>query len=472
LGTDLTDQSRRQVQIAADSIVRGVTRPTRFDHVTSGSYASTTGGWFAEPRLNLNSRFFVNPGFRLDGNSLSGSRSGASGGLWSLFPKLNFSWIALETEDGAPYWGFLSLLRPRLSFGVAGVQPAPGWQLRLMKGTVRESGHLTIEDGGLEVSDLGNTQLRPERTREVEGGFDADFWSGRVTFTFTQFVKVRTDAIEDLTVAPSVYGGTLNQYANIGRVRNTGTEVSLSATLVENPLVRWAVTASLSKYNNRLLSLNSGDAYIDLGNGTRFVPGYPITGRWVRPILGYTAPSGGGRLARTDVILGDSVVYVGQQAPNFELPVNTSLSLFRGQVSVNATLQYKDGLTQYNSGNVQLLNNLYLNPNATFAEQAAALVSCVSAGTVTNCTDYGLIQTVSSLRFNALSIGYNVPRSISQRIRIPSLSLAVQGSNLGLWTNYRGKDPDVNGRVVGDATEDNGVLPQPRSWRLQVRLGN
>jgi hypothetical protein len=48
----------------------------------------------------------------------------------------------------------------------------------------------------------------------------------------------------------------------------------------------------------------------------------------------------------------------------------------------------------------------------------------------------------------------------------------LQGSNLGLWTNYHGKDPDVNAITVGDATVDTGQLPTPRSWRLQIMLGN
>ncbi len=471
VGTDMTDQHRRQVSAKADSVSRGVNTPTRFDYAGQISYASATGGWFAEPRLNLNSRFFVNPGFRFDGNSVSGSKSGVGGGLWSLFPKLNFSWIAVDAQEGTPYLGFLSMLRPRLSFGIAGVQPAPGWQLRLMQGTTGESGDRTIEDGGLDVSTLGNTKLRAERTREIEGGFDTDLWNGRVTFTFTQFMKLRTDAIEQLGVAPSVYGGALGQYANIGRVQNSGTEVTLSSTLIENQQVRWAMTASLSKYSNKLVSLNSDDASIDLQNGTRFVPGYPITGRWIRPILGYSTPSAGGRLEKRDVIVGDTAVYVGQQAPNFELPVSTSLSLLRGQVSVNATFQYKDGLTQFNSGSFQLLNNLYLNPKSTLAEQASALASCTNV-TDPYCTNYGLVQTVNSLRFSALSIGYNVPRSMSQRLRVSSLSVALQGSNLALWTSYRGKDPDVNGKTVGDATEDNGGLPMPRRWRLQVRIGN
>jgi hypothetical protein len=139
---------------------------------------------------------------------------------------------------------------------------------------------------------------------------------------------------------------------------------------------------------------------------------------------------------------------------------------------VNATFQYRDGLTQFASGNQQRLTNLFLNPNAILGEQAAALVAPTDVCQDSYCTNYGLIQTVNSLRFTELSIGYNVPRSLSRRIRVPSMSVALQGSNLGLWTSYRGKDPDVNGKTVGDATEDNGQIPRPRGWRLQVRLGN
>jgi hypothetical protein len=165
--------------------------------------------------------------------------------------------------------------------------------------------------------------------------------------------------------------------------------------------------------------------------------------------------------------------------PNFELPFNTTVTLLGGRLSVNATFQYKNGLTQFNSGSKALLNNLYLNPNSSLATQAAALAAgCftpVAAGQdlPTNaCTDYGLIQTVNTFRFTDLSINYNIPRSFAQRFGVPSMSIALQGSNLGLLTNYRGKDPDVNAITVGDATQDTGQLPQPRSWRLQVRLGN
>lgn len=475
LGTDLTNLNRHQIRYNADSLPRGVTNPTRVDQASPSSYDKSTGGWFAEPRLNLNSRFFVNPGFRFDGNSVSGRRSGVSNGLWSLFPRLNFSWIAIDAER-EPQWGFISLLRPRVGFGVAGVQPAPGWQLRLMNET--QDVITRFENGGLELSTIGNTRLRPERTREFEGGFDADLWSGRLRLTATQFVKIRFDAIEQIPLPPSVYGG-LHQYNNIGRVRNTGTELTVEAVAIENLNVRWTLEASLSRYKNTLMSLDSDllknfNTNI-LGAGTRLVPGYPLFSRWSLPILGWGIPSAhdGTWLRKEDVILGDSAIYMGSQAPNFELPIQTSVSLLNGQVSVNATFQYKDGMTQVGTAE-QMFNSVnVLNPEVTLAAQAALVVACESNVSEGNsCTNYGLTQTVNVLRFNTLSIGYNVPRSFSQRLGVPSLTLALQGSNLGLWTSYRGKDPDVNSLPVGDEMRDGGQLPMPRSWRLQFSIRN
>ncbi len=463
MGINVTKNSTQRYQGRSDSLSPGVAVPSFFNSAAQSRYNSATGGWFVEPRLNLNSRFFVNPGFRFDGNTLSGSKGGTNG-IWNLFPRLNFSWIAIDrqsTEQQA--LGFITMLRPRLSFGVAGVQPGPGWQLRLLEGYDRNN----VEGYGLQISTLGNTELHPERTREVEGGFDLDLFDSRIRMSWTQFHKLRTDAIQTVPVGLSVYGGSLMQYKNIGQIRNTGLEFSLSATVIENSLVRWTVNTSLSKFENTLLKLNGDQPYIEMGDGYRLTPGYPVNGRWERPIVGYQIPQSQ-KLVWSDVIVADSAVYVGQQAPNFDLPISTSASFFGGMIGVSAMMHYKDGMTQFNSGNQQSLANLYYNPNSTYTEQAIALAAACS----NVCSKYGLVQTVNTLRFTSLSINYAVPRTYAKKLGVPSIQLALQGDNLGLWTNYRGKDPEVNSITVGDATEDNGQLPMSRTWRIQVRLGN
>jgi hypothetical protein len=190
-------------------------------------------------------------------------------------------------------------------------------------------------------------------------------------------------------------------------------------------------------------------------------------------------------LRYSDFVVADSAVYVGLQMPDFEMPFRTSFTFFRGLLSVHGQFNYKGGLTQYNSGGQNLLGNIYDNPQSTPAQQAYALAAAcfvstsngVGTGAGQNqnigapCTDYGFIQTVNSLRFNSMSIGYNVPRTYLKRFPMSSLSLSLQGSNLGVWTNYRGKDPDVNSNLIGDATSDSGQLPMPRSWSLQIRIG-
>ena len=52
---------------------------------------------------------------------------------------------------------------------------------------------------------------------------------------------------------------------------------------------------------------------------------------------------------------------------------------------------------------------------------------------------------------------YTVPAAVARRLGAQTLSVAVQGTNLGLWTNYRGLDPSVNARATGNSVTDTGV---------------
>lgn len=460
-----------------DTLQAGITEPAALSRGTQRSSSLTTAGWFFEPRINFNSRLIASPGFRFDGGSGS---NGSNAKSLSLFPKLNFSWITIDREGSSPLLGVLTTLRSRLAFGVAGVQPEPGWKTRLLTdGTAREpqTGALIPIDG-VRLSALGNPTLHPERSREVEGGFDATLWSGRANLVVTAYQKMRTDAIQQVTTAPSVYGGQ-SYYVNVGRVRNTGVDVSADARLIETGALAWQVNATMSAYRNRLMTLYGDAPFFDVGDGTRLVQGYPIGGRWSRPILGYHDSNGDGTISLDEVAIADKPVFVGDGQPSVEIPFGTTISLWHGMIGITAQFDYKGGVTQGNAGSAVLLSNLYADTAASPGQQAIAIAAhyCVTGSNqftqacVTG-TDYGMIQTVSVLRFNTLSINYAVPRSFSARVGIPRMSVALQGSNLRLWTNYRGKDPDVNANIVGESLVDLGNAPLPRSWLLRIDLGN
>ena len=73
--------------------------------------------------------------------------------------------------------------------------------------------------------------------------------------------------------------------------------------------------------------------------------GYPLFGRWTKPVLGYADANGNGVLEREEVLVGDTAVFVGGTLPNYTADLNTTLTFLRGAISVTAGLHYEDGMT-------------------------------------------------------------------------------------------------------------------------------
>jgi hypothetical protein len=473
-----------------DTLALGVTTPATLSGLGQQSVSNTvTYGWFFEPRATLGERFFLTPGFRLDGGNANGGNASVAGlpsklSFAALFPKVNFSWIALDRQSGEapPLFGMLTFLRPRLALGSAGVQPTPDAKLRLI-GALRDSSALSNGSDLLAVRTLGNTQLKPERSVEIEGGIDVEAWHNRASLQLTRARKTQHDAIIPVPVAPSVYGDGVSVSLNIGEVRNTNTELSASVRPLETQLVTWTIGGNFSHNTNKVLRLNRnslglratdevlqdkpGDGVL-LGTDLVIKAGYPLFSRWARPIAGYVDANGDGLVQLSEIRLGDTAVYVGRQDPASTAAFTTDLSLFRGRLGLHANFSYTGSYSQLNEASFR--GRSFLNTandtGATPGQQAAYVAA------LNGLTYYSLAQTVSAWRFKDVSLNYAVPAAVARLFRAQHMSVALQGSNLWLWTNYRGKDPNVNAFASGNATADAGQLPEPRTWSLQVTLGN
>lgn len=430
----------------------GINGATQVDAPSETVNDVTNLGWYVEPTL-AHKRFLLDAGIRLDGGSTYGTHV-----KLPTFPKLGGTWL-ISDERWFPLKRMFSTLRLRAAYGHAGVQPAIADRLRLFAGS----------DGFVDgrgtpittISTLGNTQLKPERSTELEGGFDADLFDDRFAVSLSGYRKVRKDALLDIPVAPSVYGYA-TVWKNIGVVLNTGFEATMTTQLVRTDPVSWSWTLGVSRNRNVVVSLAPGMAPIDMGGGQRVVAGYPLFGMWAKPIKGYADANGDGIIQPAEVQVGDSLVYLGSSMPNYDATFQTTVSLLRGALTVDAGLAYEDGLTQVNETvyHDRFVARAASDPTAPLGEQAAIAAL--------DRTDYGLIQTVNTLRFNSLSVAYHASPALARRVGASAFSLALQGTNLGLHTNYRGKDPDVNAFTTGNGVLDTGVLPQPRTWRLAL----
>ena len=417
-----------------------------------------TFGWYIEPSIS-HRRFWLSTGIRLDGGNTFGTRLSLPS-----FPKLSLSYL-LSDEKFFPFKEQIPVFRVRLAYGQAGRQPGPTDRLRLYGARTP-----TFVDGrvvdAVELETLGNTKLEPERSTEIEGGFDTDLFDDRITLSFTGYRKTTRDAMLAVPLAPSVYGSA-SVLKNIGVIRNSGLEASIGAQPIRTDRLTWGFQLALSQQRNEVVELGTGvePFYVETtpfnSGGVRVAAGYPLFGRWTKPILGYADADEDGVLEVSEVLLGDTAVYVGGTLPNYTANLSTTVSLLRGAVSVSAGFLYEDGMTQRNevARSLSLFSRGWNDSTASIDEQAA---------TIGANTEYNWIQTVNTLRFNTLSVTYNVPSRMAQRVGARALSLSVQGTNLALHTNYRGLDPNVNARATGNGVTDTGVLPRPRTWQLRV----
>jgi hypothetical protein len=345
-------------------------------------------------------------------------------------------------------------------------------------------------DGGatfvpvVHISTFGNTELHPERKRELEAGADLELWRGRLVLTYSYYNTTRIDAIISIPLAPSVRAdvtslsatGPSSIFKNIGVVRNTGTELSLITQLLESRAVGWTVSGNLSANTNRVVRLNPGQPAI--GGGTsRIVAGYPLWGTWALPIKTFADENHDNIIEPYEIRYGDSAVFVGQAEPKYQETLTTDVRVLNGRLGIHATFASQQGMTQINAGALNsgafvLLPNA---PGATLATQAGVVAASGGASKL------AVMQTVNTFRFTDLSVNYELPTAITRQLRVPRATLALQGSNLGLHTNYHGKDPGVNVFATtsgngtlgnGDLTFDAGQVPQPRLWRLVLSLGN
>ncbi len=421
-----------------------------------------TFGWFVAPALD-NNRFFLDLGLRIDGGSANGN-----GVTLPKFPKLGFSYV-ISDEPFYPLKNLIPSLRLRMAYGRASRQPGEADWLRLYAEPRSIWGDGAVVPGVV-LQKLGNTKLRPEVSAEFEGGFEADLLDSRLRLEFTGYRKTTEDALLSVPLPPSVYGHSVTTLQNIGVVQNSGLNAIIETQWVRNDLLTFGTRLLVSQNRNVVVKLGPGvePFYTSvtfgdpttIGSGLRVATGYPVNGRWAKPVLGYADMNGNNRIDRNEILVGDTAVYVGSTLPNYQATLETNAMMWRGAVRVSVGLTYEDGLSQRNEVAWTLagLSRGFNDPAASFAEQVG----------VSNVTDYNWIQTVNTVRLNTLAVSYTVPTAIARRVGARSLSVAVQGRNLGLWTNYSGLDPNVNAFGTGNNVTDTGILPEPRTW--QVRL--
>ncbi len=423
--------------------------------------AEKTAGLFIDQQFGLNDRLFLTAAIRADDNSAFGQDFDLI-----YYPKAGVSWIASE-EAFFPAIGFLDQLRLRVAWGRSGLQPGLNSAIRTLSANAITT-PADVTGSGVSIGSVGNSTLEPEESSEIEAGFDAEMFAGRAALEFTYYAKRTSGALITVPLAPSL-GASASRWINIGEVENKGVEVAVNGTVVETESFSWDLTVAGSINRNLLVSL--GEGIEPIGSQTRFVPGFPLGGQWARPIESWNDADGNGIIAPSELVIGDTIEYIGPSQPENQLTISTSFQLF-GDFRVYGLLDYRGDYIAYNNTErfrcrFRLCGAL-IDPATPLAEQARAVASLLHPSQ----TVHGYMEKGDFWKLREVSVSYQLPESVTSRIGTSRASVVVTGRNLGTWTDYTGMDPEINWAGSGDNFGISEFLTQPpvRYYTLRVNF--
>lgn len=434
-----------------------------------------TVGGFARQELGWRDRVFLAGSIRGDDNSAFGTDFG-----FIYYPSASLSWVVSE-EPFFPEVGFLSNLRLRTAVGTSGLRPNFRDAVTLLGpvAVTRENQEISA----VRLSRVGNVDLKPERTTEYEVGFDAGLLQDRLSLDFTYFNKESRDALIERRIAPSFgltndVGTTGTVFANLGQVRNWGTEAALNARVFERPEAALNLRVSTTTLNNEIEELGEGVEPIIFNRGNqRHQEGFP-TGAFFGRKFSFEDANGDGRLSRSEVALStdpDTSVFLGYSLPTNSQSISGDLTLFRyitvstlferraGHKQLNFTEDFRcrSGFARGTRGNCAAV----ADPNASLDDQARFIAARFFGA------NSGYLEDADFIKWRELSVGLGVPPTISRNARfLEGATLTLSGRNLKTWTDYTGLDPEIN-ESGGDANFTQGEFnTQPPLRYITVRL--
>jgi TonB-linked SusC/RagA family outer membrane protein len=484
---------------------------------TEGFSDDKTFGVYGQEQVAWRDRMFFTAAMRMDDHSAFGSSFNRV-----MYPKVSLSYV-LSEEPWFKVPGLgdrLEELRLRIAYGESGKAPTTYSAIRTYSTTAGPG-----DAPAVTPNTVGNNDLGPEKSKEIELGFDASALNDRLGLEVTYYNKKTVDAILDAVPAPSS-GQSNPRPINIAGVLNNGIEISLRGTPWRSDRITFDATAQLSTNDSEIQALGIPGQYFALSDASGFLRhqvGYPVWAWFEQRVIstpfsrttGFPAPAPGqaypvgvmcadtlpnsngaeGGLPRScignDGVWGSSDdapnVYLGRSVPPNEYAFTGTLTLlnrFRvfSMFDVKNGHKKLDGNTRARCGLFGRCKENFVNGSAAptsitpFVPEFAAEVDSIRAAQAlsnSNLVDF-FITKAHFGRWRELTVSYDVPERYARLARASRATVSVSGRNLALWSGYQGFEPEamfLGGTRGGNSAWEQTTLPQLTSWMLTFNLG-
>jgi TonB-linked SusC/RagA family outer membrane protein len=456
---------------------------------TEDGFGNATLGIYGQEQLGWRDMLFLTAALRSDNNSAFGTNYSRA-----VYPKFSVSWVASQTGFFKDRLPSLTELRFRAAYGEAGKAPATYSAVRTFAPSPGFGDAPSVTAGA-----PGNPNLRPERGKEIEVGFDASALNDRVGLELTYYRKRTTDAILDRELAPSLgftgapvvppntVSGT--QPFNAGEILNTGTELLLRAVPFTSDRFNWEAAFTLATNSNRIIDLGTpGLNFVTAGTYGRHQVGFPVGSWFEQRVTGgsfvgatntaiATCDDGkGGSMPcyGADGIVGNADdapdLYLGRSTPPTEGSFSSTFTLLKS-FRVYGLVDWQTGWRKMN-GNERVRCTVAIRCRENFypREFDPGLIAQVNSNR--QLVDF-LIQDASFAKLREVTFAYDVPERFASRLRASRASIAISGHNLHTWTKYKGLEPEamfLGGTRGGFFSWEQTTLPQLTQWTASLSL--
>ena len=211
-------------------------------------------GFYAQEQLGWNDRIFLTGALRFDDNSAFGANFDPL-----LYPKLSGTWVVSEET----FWplSFMNTFRVRGAWGKAGRQPSTLAGVNTFSAVAGPGGTSALRPGS-----TGNPDVGPEKSTELELGFDASAFEGLVSGEFSWYNRTNADNLLGVTV-PASLGGAASVQQNVGVLKNWGWEASVDTRVYQGQTTQVGLGLTAAYKMNEITDIGAfpGNANLKIG---------------------------------------------------------------------------------------------------------------------------------------------------------------------------------------------------------------
>ncbi len=366
---------------------------------------------------------------------------------------------------------------------------------------------------GLYYSGAGNPDLKWETSKKLDIGLNFSVLDYRLSADISYYKNNIDGLIFSVPVPSSVGlpGNTNNSVlSNVGSMYNKGWEIGLNGVFIRKDNFTWNSSLNISFNENQVTALAPGvsQLLIEAGAGIASIslPGYPVgmiyairtagvdpaTGRRIflngegkKVLYQQVAPSGGfqweyedGSIATPVSTTKDGVI---TNSPHPKMYGGFSNSFNYGRFDLGTMITYQYGGYMYFATQASMLDMRFQNNSTKVLDrwQKPGDITDVPRVQDGDITSWGYSTPLTAniyksdfIRLKNLTLGYRIPQTVLDRIKINSIRLYASGQNLAIITPYPGADPEVTSTGNATATQgfDKNMTPNARTYTVGLQI--